>query len=129
MIPTNEIEAANCVKPLFDLTPEQLRSVPPKQFNAAWASIAFLYAGLHPDEVVNPGESIMEDANDYPPVTNIDRRFASPFHLESGWPVVLVPIAHEAWNRYLRNELTEDEFYNVDALHAGITFRSKQTAV
>jgi len=70
-----------------------LDRLPKPDFIRAWASIAYLFPGLHPDG--------FEDA-------------------ESGWPRVLHRFAGEAWRRASAGELAEEELYCCDAQWAGL---------
>ena len=42
--------AMDWLVPALDLRPAEVQEMTPRQFQQAWTSIAFLYAGLHPDE-------------------------------------------------------------------------------
>lgn len=64
-----------------------------QDFIRAWASIAYLFPGLHPDG--------FEDA-------------------ESGWPRSLHRFAGEEWRRVSTGELAEEELYCCDAQWAGL---------
>ena len=99
LYPTSESEALGFLCPMLDLEGEALRGVDDDTFKRAWYSIAFLYAGLHPDEAADHGERIVEKAEDYATVSQVEPRLIAPFFEQSGWPVVLAPIAREAWRR------------------------------
>ena len=123
-LPQNEEEALHWLLPLLDIDSRTLRIAPADEFKQAWYSIAFLYAGLHPDSALENGSRILSDADDYPMVSQIEPRLVNPYYEQSGWPVVLAPIAKEAWRRYDNGELSDDEFYCSEAQMAGMCCRS-----
>src|SRR5688500_3619031 len=73
----------------------RLRQVPPDEFRKGWIAIAFLYPGLHPDSVWANGTLLMHAAQDAGVIETTEPRLVSPSFAESGWPVVLMPIAEE----------------------------------
>lgn len=98
-----------------------LRQIPTEDFKRGWYSIGFLYAGLHPDSVLEHGEEVAFDVADSPELRALDQRLQAPRYVQSGWPLVLVPIAMEAWRRYEASELADTEFYCSDAVIAGLS--------
>lgn len=76
-----------------------LGSMPKDEFIRAWASVAYLFPGLHPDGY--------ED-------------------MESGWPRVLRRLADEADRRREDELVSEEEFYQSDAQWCGIYDRLKE---
>ena len=52
---------------MLDLDRHALRGVPQEDFKRAWYSIAFLYAGLHPDSALEHGTRIADDVPEYSP--------------------------------------------------------------
>lgn len=125
MIPKSEAEALQWLFPLLDLEGIVLRSVGNENFKRGWAAIAFLYPGLHPDSALEEG-IISQNIEDYPTLSNADPRLLRPYYKESGWPVVLVPIAREAWRRYEIGGLNDEEFYCSEAQREGICFRNPE---
>lgn len=124
-VPQHEAQAVEWLRPLLDLPPRALRHLTAEEFNRAWFAIAFLYAGLHPDGALDHGETILRDClEDYQPVSQLEPRLLAPFYERSGWPVILAPIAREAWRRFRSKELREDEFYCSEAQMAGMCHRS-----
>lgn len=121
-IPRDEKEALHWLASLIDLTPRSLRCVSSLVFNKGWAAIAFLYSGLHPDGALDRGK-VSYDEDDHPALNKFDPRLLAPYYQTSGWPVILVPIAKEAWRRYDNGELSDDEFYRCDALIQGMQCR------
>jgi len=126
LLPTDEKEAVDWLLPLLNLSYRSLRAVRGKEFKRAWYSIAFLYAGLHPDSALEHGKRIARDRKDYLPLTRMEPRLVNPYYEQSGWPVVLVPIAKEAWRRYEGDGLKDHEFYCSDAQLAGMCCRKPQ---
>ena len=128
-LPNTEEQAVEWLRPLLDLPPLALRHISPDEFKRAWLSIAFLYMGLHPDGALDHGEAICrQPPSDYQPLRQIEPRLLSPYYERSGWPVVLAPIAREAWRRYRNDQLKEDEFYCSEAQMAGICHRNPDLA-
>ena len=128
-LPYDEIEAVDWLLPLLDKNRHALRKVPIAEFKNAWFAISFLYAGLHPDGALDHGESICREyEEDYPLLSRIESRLLSPFYERSGWPIILAPIAHDAWRRFEKGELKDDEFYCSEAQMAGICHRNAEFA-
>jgi DNA (cytosine-5)-methyltransferase 1 len=123
-LPNDEKQAVHWLLPLLDLDRRALRSVPQEDFKRAWYSIAFLYAGLHPDSALEHGTRIAYDIQDWPPISRLEPRLVKPYYEQSGWPVVLAPVAKEAWRRFENGRLKDDEFYCCEAQLAGICHRS-----
>jgi DNA (cytosine-5)-methyltransferase 1 len=127
-LPKDEKQAVHWLVPLLDLDRRALRVVPDDDFKRAWFSIAFLYAGLHPDSALEHGSRVAHDAQDYPQVSRVEPRLIKPYYEQSGWPVVLAPVAKEAWRRYESGSIKDDEFYCSEAQMAGICHRSPELA-
>lgn len=125
LLPKTEEEAVRWLQPLLDIPPKKLRAKSTEEFKKAWAAIAFLYAGLHPDSALDHGETICRESEEnYEPVWKIEPRLLAPYYERSGWPVILAPIAREAWRRWRKDELSEEEFYCCEAQLAGMCFRT-----
>ncbi len=107
---------------------DRIGSVPPDEFKRGWYSIGFLYPGLHPDGAIEDGEEFSHEAQDFPEGRAADPRLIAPRYVESGWPVVLAPLAAEAWRRFESGELHEEEFYCCDAVTAGMCHRDPELA-
>jgi DNA (cytosine-5)-methyltransferase 1 len=122
-LPKDEVEAVNWLLPLLDLDSRALRNVRREEFKRAWYSIAFLYAGLHPDSALEHGIRTVHDLEYYVPVSRVEPRLVRPCYKQSGWPVVLAPIAKEAWRRSQVGDLKSDEFYCSQAQMAGMHYR------
>ena len=128
-VPQSEAQAVEWLRPLLHMPPRTLRHLDADEFKRAWLAIAFLYAGLHPDGALDHGETILRDGQkDYPPVSRIEPRLLAPCYERSGWPVILAPVAREAWRRYRNKELREDEFYCSEAQMAGMCLRNPDLA-
>ncbi len=128
-VPESEDQAVGWLRPLLDMAPRALRLLSNEDFKRAWLAIAFLYAGLHPDSTLDHGETILRDGQrDYPTISKIEPRLLAPYYERSGWPVLLAPIAREAWRRYRHKQLREEEFYCSEAQMAGMCHRSPELA-
>jgi DNA (cytosine-5)-methyltransferase 1 len=75
-----------------------------KDFLEIWNSIHVIHPTLHPQNALE--ESIEFEG----PSTGTSLVYA-PFYKASGWPIALIPIAEEAFNRFYKSELSESEFY------------------
>lgn len=69
-----------------------------EDFIRAWAALAYLFPGLHPDEYDN---------------------------MDGGWPRALARFAAEAWSRVEDGEISDGELYQSDAQWCGIYDRLK----
>ncbi|HBE22636.1 MAG TPA: DNA cytosine methyltransferase [Verrucomicrobiales bacterium] len=125
-LPCSEKEAVRWLVPMLDLDSRALKEVPIKDFKKAWYSISFLFMGLHPDSALEHGKEVSYDNEDYSVVSKEEPRLINPRYVQSGWPVVLARIAKEAWRRYEKGFLVEEEFYCSDAQMAGACFRNPE---
>jgi len=66
------------------IKPSLIKKLDKRVFLEAWRSVAFLYNGLHPDEIDNP---------------------------DGGWPKRLKPLAREAFRRFEIGEFSNNELY------------------
>ncbi len=119
-IPANEREALQWLIPALD---RAVAAMPEDDLKKAWHAIAYLYGGLHPDSAIDHGDVIANDHEGPERFMLIDPRLIGPYYVRSGWPLVLVPIADEAWRRCECGRLMEDEFYCCEATVAGIVAR------
>ncbi|MHB8121852.1 MAG: DNA cytosine methyltransferase [Desulfuromonadaceae bacterium] len=124
-IPKDENEALQWLVPLLDLDSRAYRRVSKDDFFRGWTSVLFLYSGLHPDGALERG-SISCETEDIPTVSRIEPRLLTPYYKTSGWPVVLVPIAEEAWRRFESGNFGEEELYCADAQIAGMHYRKPE---
>jgi DNA (cytosine-5)-methyltransferase 1 len=128
-LPSNEYEAVQWLLDLVHATDNKtLPQVPTSIFKRGWYSIGFLYAGLHPDSALEHGKEIATEVEDFPEIRKIEPRLLAPYYVQSGWPVVLAPVAKEAWRRYEDEVLNEEEFYCSEAVIAGMCSRSAELA-
>lgn len=123
-LPKDEKEAIAWLLPLLDLDSRALRKIETIDFKRAWFAIGFIYMGLHPDSALDHGTNKIRNSKDYPTVSRVDPRLCIPYYEQSGWPVILEPIAKEAWRRYENALLDENEFYCCDAQMAGACYRN-----
>lgn len=83
------------------------------EFLSAWWAVGFLHPNLHPDAALENGKELSRGP----------RRGVSfvlePVYVRSGWPVELIPLAHEARRRFVDGLLSEDEYYCSAAVMAG----------
>ena len=120
IVPTSTAAAHASLAPLLDLSPTALTQLPPAQFDAAWAAIAYLLPGLHPDEASHHGSDVTPGRPEIAQALGLDPRLAGPNFLQSGWPVVLAPVASEAARRFEAGVMSEAAFWPVEAQRAGI---------
>ncbi len=124
-LPSSEDEAIQSLLYLIKAVDNKtLRNITTDQFKRGWYSIGFLYPGLHPDSALDHGTEISNDTEDNLKIRNIEPRMISPYYVQSGWPVVLKPVAKDAYKRYLTGELKEEEYYCSEAVIAGMAHRS-----
>ena len=90
-----------------------ITKVTKNEFLKAWWAVGFLHPNLHPDAAFDSGKALSKGP----------RRGVSfvlePLYIRSGWPVELIPVAHEARRRFVAGLLTEDEYYCSAAVIAG----------
>ena len=128
-LPRDEKEAVSWILPMLHLDSRGLRKIPDDTFKQAWFAIGFIYMGLHPDSALEHGTEIVESVSDseaYLPVNQIEPLLCAPYYEQSGWPVILKPVAKEAWRRYENELIKDDEFYCCDAQMAGACHRNPQ---
>lgn len=123
-LPSNQKEAVRRLQKLIHAAESKsLKEVPAADFKRGWYSVGFLYAGLHPDGALEHGTEVSSEAEDLPEISTLEPRLIAPYYVQSGWPVVLAPVAAEAWRRHEAGELQDEELYCSDAVMAGMTFR------
>lgn len=119
-IPNSEREALQWLIPALD---RPLEDMPHDQFLKAWFSIGYLYGGLNPDEATFHGTEVSYEDNGPDRFRLIEPRLIAPFYVRSGWPVVLAPLAAEAWRRDELGMLADDELYCYELVKVGILDR------
>jgi DNA (cytosine-5)-methyltransferase 1 len=123
-LPIDQNEALRWLLPLIQAADNNtLRKTSHDDFKRGWYSIGFLYAGLHPDSALEHGNEVSDAAYNCPEISAIEPRLLAPCYIRSGWPVVLAPVAKEAWRRYDANVLRDEEFYCSEAVIAGMRSR------
>ncbi|MDD2708113.1 MAG: DNA cytosine methyltransferase [Verrucomicrobiae bacterium] len=128
-LPSDQDEAIQWLLALVKAADSKtLRKVSATDFKRGWYSLGFLYSGLHPDSALEHGAELSNDAEDVPEIRNIEPRLLAPYYVQSGWPLLLTPVAQEAWRRYEAKELKDDEFYCSEAVVAGMCHRSSELA-
>lgn len=128
-LPVDQNEAVQWLLPLIHAADNKsLRKTSSADFKRGWYSVAFLYAGLHPDSALEHGKELSNDVDDFPEIRKIEPRLLAPYYVQSGWPVVLAPVAEEAWRRYEAEALRDEEFYCSEAVIAGMCYRNSNLA-
>lgn len=101
-----------------------LQELTKDDFLRGWYSIGFLFAGLHPDSALEHGTELSNQAGNVLKIHQIEPRLSAPYYVQSGWPVLLAPVAEEAWRRFEAEELKDEEFYCSEAVIAGMCCRN-----
>ncbi len=128
-LPKNETQAVEWLMELVRAADgDTLCEISREQFRRGWFSIGFLYPGLHPDSALEHGKRKANQVIGDPRIGKIEPRLVAPYYVQSGWPVVLEPVAKEAWRRFETEELKDDEFYCSEAVAAGMCHRSPELA-
>lgn len=92
---------------------KNITQLPKHEFLDAWWAVGFLHPHLHPDAAHDNGRYVSRG-------TKRGVSFVlEPVYMQSGWPVELIPIAHEARRRFDAGVLSEDEYYCSAAVVAG----------
>jgi DNA (cytosine-5)-methyltransferase 1 len=101
-------EKSKAIKKLEELTNTLylgvINNMSTKEFLSVWNLVHVVHPTLHPESALDRSGDIY-----MPPFGTSD--VLAPFYKRSGWPVVLIPIAVEANNRYKNNEITEEDYY------------------
>jgi DNA (cytosine-5)-methyltransferase 1 len=97
----------------------QLRLCEKSQFLRGWYSLFYLFPNLHPLNALDHGDM---DAVWSPEQTALPsfESFGAVRFERSGWPVALELLGTEAWRRYQARQLSDNEFYCVDAQWLGL---------
>jgi DNA (cytosine-5)-methyltransferase 1 len=102
---------------------KRIRKLLNEDFKRGWFSIGYLYPELHPDGALESGHRVSNVSANGAQLKEIDRRLVTPFYLQSGWPVLLEPVAREAYRRYRAGHLKKHELYPSEAAIAGMWSR------
>ena len=120
LIPSSEREALQWLIPALD---KPLQNMPQESFLKAWFAVGYLYGGLNPDEATDHGEEISYEDNGPDRFRLIEPRLITPYYVRSGWPLVLAPLAKEAWRRDALRLMADDELYCYELVKIGILDR------
>jgi len=124
-LPVDQYEAAQWLLSLVRATEAgTIRKLSSAEFLRGWCAVGFLYAGLHPDSALEHGTEVSHNIDEVREIRAIEPRLLAPYYVRSGWPVVLAPVAAEAWRRYGAKEMKDDEFYCSEAVVAGMCCRN-----
>ena len=74
------------------------------EFLETWNLVHVIHPTLHPEAAFDTSGEIQ-----MPP--NGTSLIYAPFYKRTGWPIELIPIAREAFDRFTKNELTEEDYY------------------
>lgn len=116
-MPSDHADALQQITSIASLTSAQLRKLDAEALLEGWHALLYLFPSLHPDNAVDHGEE--EETFEIPVIGSMCRRY-----VRSGWPVILEPFGYEAWRRYEAGQISEEQFYCVDAQRAGLTLNS-----
>ncbi len=119
-IARSQTEAAHSLERLIGLSHRALRVLPAEEFLQGWHAILYLFPGLHPGGVLDCGRAIEVVSASQPALPGIEERLSQRY-TRSGWPVALRVIGREAWRRYDIREISENDFYCVEAQWAGLS--------
>lgn len=114
LLPKNRVQALNRLSKILEVKNiRKFYQISSVDFKLGWFSIAYLYPSLHPVGALDNNRSLKWVENN-----SIDRDLylSSLCHVESGWPVTLMPIVREAWRRYKEGDLQEGELYCDEAV-------------
>lgn len=97
----------------------KLRLMTTEEFVGAWHALLFLFPGIHPDGALDHGDDVQRVAIKMPKSPRF-RRLVARRYARSGWPIALKDVGAEAWRRYKARELSDEDFYCVDAQRSGL---------
>lgn len=119
LIPRTPEAAARTLIPWIGVDNEVLARADKKQFLKAWNALAYLFTGLNPDDgLYNRDKSCFSPELPWGLPDSLRE-----YYEESGWPVALVGILDEMWDRYEKGEVNDEELYCFNAVKAGIIKR------
>jgi hypothetical protein len=121
-VPESQEQAIAWLVPMLKRTVADLMTEDDEALKKAWAAIAYIYPGLHPDEL----ELLLADATDAPVATfiEIDLSTPEPFgpdHEDSGWPFAFAALAAVVKERYGDDRWSDAEYYAVTAQRTGMS--------
>jgi len=120
-IPTSRNQALAWLEELVcAVDAKQLRKLPDEDFKRGWYAVGFLFPFLHPDGALESGCRVSNEAPNGMELKKVDPRLVAPFFEQSGWPVLLQPVAREAHRRHAAGGLKHHELYPSEALVAAL---------
>jgi DNA (cytosine-5)-methyltransferase 1 len=121
LLPRNEKQAVARLTPLMQAAhkKKELQTISNKDFRAGWFSLGFIHNRLHPDAAFDNGANKTYQSNGIHLRVDHPRGLINPVFERSGWPVVLIPIAKEAFRRLRQGDLNVAEYYCSKARVAG----------
>ena len=114
-VPANWEQASAWLLPVLALDPVELAMMERDVFARAWAAIAWIHPGLHPDEANDHGDDIAMDEVAATGSPTLEAALGCQYYTKSGWPITLAELAAEACRRYEADALADWEFYPADA--------------
>ncbi|HSV98697.1 MAG TPA: DNA cytosine methyltransferase [Sedimentisphaerales bacterium] len=126
-IPGSPKEAEHSLEWLIHMSRRALSTLPVEDFLRGWHATLYLLPGLHPDSTLDHGHVIETVPAGQLALSSVEE-LLSRRYARSGWPVALELIGREAWRRYEVGEITEKEFYCVEAQRAGLGRKNPGTA-
>lgn len=112
-------EALRELEHLTHLDRRALRTLHAADFLRGWHALLFLLPELHPENARDHGHTIETISPSQVTLRGYEG-FLSRRYARSGWPVALRLLGREAWRRYVKREITDADFYCVEAQKAGI---------
>lgn len=119
--------AALELEKLAQLDRRALGALPTEDFLRGWHALLFLFPDLHPDNARDHGREVEERGSRRTSLEALEK-LAARRYARSGWPVALELIGREAWRRRHRNEITDDQFYCIEAQRGGLPVALARTA-
>lgn len=112
-VPASRHAAALELQRLANLDRRSMRELPTEEFLLGWRALLFLFPDLHPDNALDHGDHVENEAPHRITVRSLEQ-LAARRYARSGWPVALVLIGEEAWRRYDSDEIAEEELYCIE---------------
>jgi DNA (cytosine-5)-methyltransferase 1 len=120
-MPSNNQEAIEKLLRVANLSIRKLRSISISDFICSWHALLFLFPDIHPDGALDHGQKVQRVVAEMPQSPKfkklVIRRYA-----RSGWPIALRRFGSEAWRRFEAGEMSENDFYCIEAQRAGMEF-------
>lgn len=87
-----------------------LRKISIEDFRSGWFSLGLFYSNLHPDSVTENGATVVDDVSSHCGF-HLLKDLSSPAFARSGWPLKLIAVGKEARRRFLKGQLSYDDYY------------------